>query len=263
MVPVKKRLFWRWRGVRVLPASVAADFESFRLVEDRERYDASREYLCVRVGAWDQEVVTSVFIGFDLRGNTLYSEFYPHVMPPVIKGFHLVDRLPTRLGVKLLLRVAWDVPLGLPGAALRQLREWLFAAWRWAWRFGRTLVGNVPVVDGSEFRLGRYAVDLVDTGAITSLRELAAYPYYHHFFQEADTDKYVRIVERRLLATMRDFLEEHNVDLGDHDARQTNILDNSTQNYDATIVGDGNINQGGRRVSQAQKRAASGKGADR
>lgn len=262
-VPVKKRLLWRLRGVKVLPPDDAADFESFRLIDERERYDASREVLSVRVGSWDQEVVTSIFISFDLRGNTLYSEFHPHVMPPVIQSFHLVDRLPSRLGPKLLLRMAWHIPLGLPSAALREVRGWYFAVKAWASRIRHAVVGNVEVVDGSEFRLGRYAVDLVDRGAVTSLRELAALPVYHQFFQEHDADKYVKIVERRLLAIMRDFLDEHNVDLGDHDARQTNILDASTHNYEATIVGDGTINQGGRRVSRAARRRAANGGAGR
>ena len=87
---------------------------------------------------------------------------------------------------------------------------------------------------------------------MTSLRELAATNGYYHFFQEADTLKYIKLVERRLLATIRTFLADHNVDLGDYDARQTTILDNSTNNYgNATIYGDGNISQGARRSSQS------------
>ncbi|MBR7828099.1 hypothetical protein KDK95_17410 [Actinospica sp. MGRD01-02] len=246
-LPAKKRLFWRWRGVLLLPPSTVGEIGSFRPFEDREQYDAAREYLCIRVGAWDQEVVNSIFVGFDVRGNTLYSEFYPHVMPPVQASFHLVDRLPQRLGVKLLLRIAIDIPLSLP----RQIYNTFWAALRAAWaqirRLGRAAIGFVGVIDGSDLRLGRYAVDLVDTGAKVSLRELAASPDYHHFFQKADHTKYVQIVQRRLLEVMRDFLIEHNIDVFDHDQRGTTILDKSTRNYgDAIIHGNGVINQGGR-----------------
>jgi hypothetical protein len=246
-LPAKKRLFWRWRGVLLLPPSTVNEIESFRPFEDREQYDAAREYLCIRVGAWDQEVVNSIFVGFDVRGNTLYSEFYPHVMPPVQASFHLVDRLPQRLGVKLLLRIAIDIPLSLP----RQIYGAFWAALRAAWaqirRLGRVAIGFVGVIDGSDLRLGRYAVDLVDTGAKVSLRELAASPDYHHFFQKADHTKYVQIVQRRLLEVVREFLIEHNIDVFDHDQRGTTILDKSTRNYgDAIIHGDGVINQGGR-----------------
>lgn len=253
-LPIKKRLFWRWRGVVLLPPPTTAnEIAAFRLIEDRERYNAAREYLCIRVGAWDQEVVTSIFVGFDLRGNTLYSEFYPYVMPPVQASFHLVDRLPQRLAPLLLLRMAVGIPLGLPRkayiAAWRGLRE----NWRRLRALGRAAVGLVSVVDASEFSLGRYAVDLVDTGARVSLRELAASDGYHHFFQQADEAKYVKVVQRRLLEVVRDFLIEHNIDVFDHDARGTTILDRSTRNYgDVTMVGDNNVvSQGGRNNRQS------------
>ena len=258
-LPIKKRLFWRWRGVRLLAPDLVSEIESFQLIEDREQYNAAREYLCIRVGAWDQEVVTSIFVGFDVRGNTLYSEFYPHVMPPVQASFHLVDRLPQRLGAGMLFRMAIGIPLGLPRKAYLAMWGAARAVWAKLRIFGRAAIGLVGVVDGSEFRLGRYSVDLVDTGARVSLRELAASSVYHHFFQKADSDKYVQVVQRRLLEVVRDFLIEHNIDVFDHDARGTTILDKSTRNYgDATIYGDGVINQGGRNNQQSFGRSGGG-----
>ncbi|HET9168907.1 MAG TPA: hypothetical protein VFN97_05700 [Actinospica sp.] len=246
-LPVKKRLFWKWRGVVLLPPSAVNEIESFRLIENREQYDAAREYLCIRVGAWNQEVVTSIFVGFDVRGNTLYSEFYPHVMPPVQASFHLVDRLPQQLRAGMLLRMAIGIPLSLPRQAYGALWRGVRAIRKKLRAYFRAAVELVGLVDNSDFRLGRYSIALVDTGALVSLRELAASPGCHHFFQEADRDKYVKIVQRRLLEVVRDFLIEHNIDVYDHDARGTTILDKSTRNYgDAIIHGDGVINQGGR-----------------
>jgi hypothetical protein len=257
-LPIRKRLFWRWRGVVVLPRpTTPSEIADLRLYEDREKYDAAREYLCIRVGAWDQEVVTSIFVGFDLRGNTLYSEFYPYVMTPVHASFHLVDRLPRRLGVPLLLRVAIGIPLSLPRKAYLAVRRALREGRRLLRSLARSAVGLVGLVDNSEFQLGRYAIDLVDTGARASLRELAASNGYHHFFQEADEEKYVKIVERRLLEVMRDFLIEHNIDVFDHDARGVTILDQSTRNSGSvTMVGDNNMmSMGGRNNRQSVRGA--------
>ena len=248
--PVKKRLLWRWRGVVLLPPD---DLETaaFRFFEDTERYDAAREYLCVRVGAWDQEIVTSVFVGFDLRGNTLYSEFYPHMMPPVKASFHLVDWLPHRLGAVVLARMAVGIPLGLPRKAYLATWHGLRKAVNRLKALARASVGLVSVADASEFQLGQYAVDHVDTGALVSLRELAASADYHHFFQQADDEKYVKIVQRRLIEVVRDFLIEHNIDVFDHDARGTTILDRSTRHGPVTMYGDNNsIIQGGRNNRQ-------------
>jgi hypothetical protein len=244
-LPVKRR----WLRAPLLLAPEAADGGAFRLIEDREQYNSAREYLCVRVGSWDEELVVSIFVGFDLRGNTLYSEFYPYVLPPVISSFHLVDRLPARLTPGLLLRVGWNVSAGVPITMIRAVARtaggWARRARGMLSRRQRDLAGKVPVDDNGDLRLGRYAVELVDTGALTSVRELAAIPNYHVFFQQADKEKYVKIVERRLIQIVRDFLEEHNVDVAEHDARGSTILDNST--YNVNNSGNiGNVNQRGR-----------------
>ncbi len=202
----------------------------------REDYDASREYLCVRIGAWQQELVTSVFIGFDIKGSTLHTEFYTYVLGPVPQSFHLADRLPATIGGKLMWRIAWDVTRSAPGELLRlianPLRERLPS------RFGketvRKLVGQPN--DTSEFRLGRYALTAVDCGALTSVREMALSGGFHHFFQETDAVKYIQIIERHLLQIVGDFLRDHDVDTSEHEANQTNILQqnfgaNSTNNF--------------------------------
>ncbi|MGW2715960.1 hypothetical protein ACWC4J_44505, partial [Streptomyces sp. NPDC001356] len=69
-------------------------------------HDTGRGYLCVRVGSWDQELVTTAFVGFDLKGNTLHTEFYSYVLAPVRASFRLVDRLPAALDERLLLKLA-------------------------------------------------------------------------------------------------------------------------------------------------------------
>ncbi|WP_249400976.1 hypothetical protein [Streptomyces sp. PKU-MA01144] len=215
----------------------------------REDYDAAREYLCVRVGSWEEELVTSIFVGFDIRGNTLHTEFYTYVLGPLVKDFHLVDQLPHAVDARLAVRVAWDM--------FKAMVRWSTALWLWplwlipvrflpAWavpwirpwevRRARRAIAAVlqeeQVADTSEFGLGRYANPWLNRGALVSVRELATSENYHHFFQHSDATKYMEIVERRLLQNIRAFLDEHDVDLAEHDRAQTNILlgDNS-QNF--------------------------------
>ncbi|MGX9890325.1 hypothetical protein [Streptomyces sp. NPDC002276] len=209
----------------------------------REDYDAAREYLCVRVGSWNEELVTSIFVGFDLKGDTLHTEFYTYVLGPLVREFHLVDQLPDSFDGRLAVRVAWDMVKAVP--------RWCVALPLWPLRLvperflpkrvrrlvrpgrsGRSTIEfttDSTTVDTSEFRLARYANESVDCGALTSVREMATSDTYHHFFQKTDALKYSQIVERRLLHTIRQFLDEHHVDLADHDRAQTNILvgDNS------------------------------------
>jgi hypothetical protein len=185
-----------------------------------ERYDSAREYLCVQVGAWDQELITSMFVGFDLKGKTLHSEFYTYLLKPINSSFHLVDSLPDSLTPGFMGRVAWEMVKGIPGLLVKPF-VWLIRKARNLWRRARR---TGLAIDTSELRLARYAMGTVNTGAVTSIREMASDEDYHHFFQQADRIKYTQVVERTLLQIIRNFLKEHNVDLGDHDFVQNNIL---------------------------------------
>lgn len=207
----------------------------------REDYASAREYLCIRIGSWDQELVTSMFVGFDIKGNTLHTEFYTYVLAPLIKDFHLVDRLPDAIDGRLLGRVAWDVAKSLPGDLLRlflnPLGERLPRASR-----GRIRAKAEPVADNSEFRLGRYVTTAMNCGARASVREMATHRAFHHFFQESDAVKYTQVVERLLLQVISQFLADHHVDLADHAAQQTNILQ---QHFgDNSNFGAGNLSVG-------------------
>lgn len=222
----------------------------------REDYDAAREYLCVRIGSWNEELVTSIFVGFDLKGNTLHTEFYPHVLGPLIEDFHLVDRLPDAFDGRLAVRVAWDMVKSAPRWALslwllplRALPErFLPSPLRSLVRPGRRAASSIRIggqtakADTSEFRLGRYVTKSVNCGALTSVREMATNDRYHHFFQRSDTLKYTQIVERRLLEIIRTFLDEHNVDLTDHDRAQNNIL--NYEDKSMNVSGGNNRNFG-------------------
>jgi hypothetical protein len=221
-------------------------------------YDAGRDYLCIRVGSWSQELVTTAFVGFDLKGNTLHTEFYSYVLAPIERSFHLVDRLPTALGGRALLKVAWHTVRGTPHSALRSAAAKAAGARllpELPWSRNRIRVPQPA--DTSEFGLGRYADALLNRGAVTSVREMATSARFHVFFQETDTIKYTQIVERQLLNVLRDFLYEHNVDLTEHEARQTNILNNYGQN-NSFVNGDNNTTNSG---TQNTFGSAGGKGA--
>ncbi|MCE0447114.1 hypothetical protein LT493_30035 [Streptomyces tricolor] len=110
------------------------------------------------------------------------------------------------------------------------------------WRKGRIRVPQPA--DSSESGLGRYADAMLNRGAVTSVREMATSATFHHFFQETDTIKYTQIVERQLLQIVRDFLYEHNVDLTEHEARQTNILNNYGHN-NSFVNGNNNTTNSG------------------
>ncbi len=172
----------------------------------------------------NRELVTSVFIGFDIKGSTLHTEFYTYVLGPVPESFHPADRLPATIDGRPMRRIAWDVTRSAPGELLRlitnPLRERLPS------RFGSDTVRAAGAPAGGHQRvpLGRYALTVVTAARLTSVRELAPNSDFHHFFQETDAIKYIQIIERHLLQIVGDFLHDHDVDTSEYEANQTNIL---------------------------------------
>lgn len=90
----------------------------------REDYDSAREYLCIRVGSWNEELVTSIFVGFDLKGDTLHTEFYTYVLGPLVRSSTSSTDCPTCStdGWRCGSRGTWSRP---------------YRAGGWRWRSGR------------------------------------------------------------------------------------------------------------------------------
>jgi hypothetical protein len=247
---------WYRKAVAIRrPIAPRAEVESLRrLRHGPQLYDSAREYLCVRIGAWDQDLVTSVFVAFDLKGRTLYSELHGYVLPPIKPAFSAVDRMPGRLTSGTLLRVGWHAVksivvdvlgvLGVIASAIAAAVGWLVRL------FGRSSGEQFGADD-----LARYADGLIDYGAMISIRELAAIKGFRHFFQEIDAKKYITIVERRLMEIVLDFMEEHHVDTGDFRERQTAVL-----NYGIIHSGSGNVTNTGTQAFGPEASAQGGKG---
>jgi hypothetical protein len=201
------------------------------LIHWEESYDAAREFLCVRIGSWEQELVTSMFVGFDIKGNTLHLEFHPYVLPPISQNFHLVDSLPDHFTPGLMLKVSLDALRALPGEILTSLLHPLATRLPNASMVAEKLDKQLTKAhrkfgagSGGSLGLARYANLTLDRGALHSVRELATPNLVHHFFQKSDLTKYTQVVQRSLMHNIGVFLKEHNVDLADHRATQANIL---------------------------------------
>ncbi|MEE1939423.1 hypothetical protein V1L54_08340 [Streptomyces sp. TRM 70361] len=81
-----------------LPLRSAAPLEPRHFRAERERAveeggEHRRHFLRIRVGAWEQEVVTTVFVRVHTQGRLLVLEIAPHVLRPVKPDFHTADRV--------------------------------------------------------------------------------------------------------------------------------------------------------------------------
>ncbi len=191
----------------------------------------------------DQDVVLSAFIYLAVEGRMLYGQFVATVMPPIRRGFRIVDVLPSYSVGQLVWRaITEEVPGALTSAITGPIRAIVSV--------GRMIRAALLATDGPRDRL-RFTV--YDYGARLSIRQHAADGRFHTFMQELDADKYTKLVERRLNEAVLDYLDnECHIDTSQY-RQQANMIMNS-----GVIITGGTVNgqvAAGVHVNQEQSTA--------
>ncbi|WP_320065960.1 hypothetical protein [Micromonospora sp. RTGN7] len=201
-----------------------------------------RHYLVCQVISWRGELVTTVYVHVAVQGRALYMEFTSTALPPCDERFRVVDQVggtgPAaffRAGIRGLLYAPGTIgraPLNLVRAGIEALSN------------------SLPGSNGPT-RLG------YDYGARSSVRELGMAADTRHHLQTQEVDKHQRIIERRLLAVVLDFLERRGVDTSEYRQRATTLL-----NAGAIVTG-GNLTVQGDVHSSQTNNPPPGEGAKR
>ncbi|NYI07987.1 hypothetical protein [Allostreptomyces psammosilenae] len=169
----------------------------------------ARHFLCVTMGAWEEEVVTTVFVRAHTQGEMLVLEVLPHVLPPVRRRFRLVDAA-EHLPLGGAWREAAAVVLDAPSAALRSLAV-----------LGRHLASNLRARSNAE----QARIGSLDVGPVVSVRELGAEGEMT-LFQELDVTRFVKTVQDRITHGVRVSLREAGYRTDELEMHQT-VINNS------------------------------------
>ncbi|MFJ8312629.1 MULTISPECIES: hypothetical protein [unclassified Streptomyces] len=180
------------------------DFEQHRSAALEEGGEARRHFLRIRVGGWEEHLVTTVFVRVHTQGGMLVLEIAPHVLPPLREDFFRADRAAHDFRCRNPLgKAAWAL-LHTPASALRSL----------------VVVGRA--IGSTWHRLtGGYGRALPD-GPARSVRELAAAPDTS-LFQAMDYQRYVKSVEDRVTSGVRNVLYEAGYDTGQFEQKIVNV----------------------------------------
>ncbi|MBL1095462.1 hypothetical protein [Streptomyces coffeae] len=181
-----------------------ADFARERAEAVEEGGEIRRHFLRVRVGAWREEVVVTVFVRVHTQGGMLMLEFAPHVLRPIRPSFRAVDRISDshRRG-------------GLPGKALWALGRTPTAA-------GRALI---QLFQSAAFLWRMYAGGYdaaIPDGPWASVRELGS-DTGASLFQEMDVSRYLKSVEDRVANGVRQALAEAGWETGEFEQKVINV----------------------------------------
>ncbi|WP_370378540.1 hypothetical protein [Catenulispora sp. GAS73] len=203
-----------------------------------------RHHLACSVASWGGDVVTTVFVHVSLQGRTLYVELSAHTLMPVRDAFRQVD-VEGKTGFKAVLRDGFGALGRLPAEASGA-----------PGRLAKAVKTGHAMLRARKDKTRRPRPGF-EIGPWLSLRELAAAGSGSHF-QRKDVIKHWRIIERRLLATVEDFLRLHGVDVSEFMERAMAILNNGIINTGSGDVSADNATMGSQnQVSQTPQSAAS------
>lgn len=188
-----------------------------------EPRDTARHHLACQVVSWGGEIVTTVFVHTSLQGRTLYLEFSAYALLPMPHEYHAVDEVGGD-GFSAVVRSAISSVLTLPHVLLAPKRL----------SHGLVLALASIRARKDTTKSPRRGVNI---GTLFSLRERAADHDGELYFQLRDISKHLKIIERRLLATVEGFLTAAGVDTSEFVQRATTILNNGVIN-----AGSGEVN---------------------
>jgi hypothetical protein len=164
-----------------------------------------RYYRCYRLESWDRDVTVSAYLHIGASERMLYLEWTPCLLRPVDDRYRQVDRVPVaplvplRDGLVDLLRL----PYTLPGRTVRLFR---------GMRTGAQTAGTVQA--------DRY-------GTLQSLREMGAGDTFGNYFQGTDVDRYLKLLQRRLVRAVGEFLDARHISSTSFVAQAAPIVNNN------------------------------------
>ncbi|MFG2041458.1 hypothetical protein [Dactylosporangium sp. NPDC048998] len=167
-----------------------------------------------------QDIIVSAHVHVAVEGGKLYVEFIGTVLPPIRSEFKVVDRLRPDLG-HLIRRALpglmsdWMNSMDAPRRLLRSLRQMILINYR----------ARQAHEEAQEFKSYEH-------GARLCVRELAAESQGRTFLQDLDATKYLKLVEKTVLATVLDHLERAGVDTSEY-RMQMNHIQNFSNTYNS------------------------------
>jgi len=188
-----------------------------------------RHYLVVEVVVWDGELVTTVFLHVAVQGMTLYLESTTTALLPCRRDYRIAD-LVGGTGAAAYVRAV--------GVGLLQSPSTVTLA---PFRLARELQ-DLSRAGGSRFLVDKRWFRGYDYGARMSIREEAQSDVPKSRPQMQDVVKYDRIIERRILACVVDFFDEHGVDTSELQQRAEMVLNVGVVNAGVVNTGSGTVN---------------------
>lgn len=212
-----------------------------------EPEDRARPYLTVRISGWRGQMVVSTFLRFVVTPHELVVEVTHCLLGPVRDEFQEVDRLLPEPTTRQAVRIGGRALLRTPGHVLRA-----------PFKVAAHLLGPVTAARHRSRQRREIVSSLrFDYGAARSPRETVSDHQYQRYFQKLDGALYTKVIEKRMLQAVNEFLESKGIDTTELTQRQTTILNNGVYVAAGGTVNAGSVAAGpGARASAALRKVA-------
>ena len=173
-----------------------------------------RQYADIKVAAWESELILSTFVRFCRTSHYLYVEAIYFLLPPLKSDYYRINTFNPRPTPHEVLRLFLDSAASTP-------LLWLKAPLRVATWMAR------PVSRVRRQRRVRHAIEenlRYDYGATGSVRESGSDKEYAKYFQKMDIERFHKIIDRHLLASLSECLKGQDVDTTELEQRMQIIV---------------------------------------
>jgi len=170
-----------------------------------EPVEWARYYQCYEIETWDRDLVVSVYVHVAVGAGALYVEWTPCVLRPIKKEYREIDTMSRSLWRPLLNAVVdlLRLPATIPGR---------FAH---TFKFIRPTRHHLGVVDPDSY------------GVANSLRELASASRVDNYFQFSDIDRYLKMMESRLMLAVSRMMRAAGYSPASFDEQAATVVNNN------------------------------------
>ncbi|WP_410784934.1 hypothetical protein [Kribbella sp. C-35] len=212
-----------------------------------EPEDRARPYLTVQISGWRGQLVVSTFLRFVVTPHELIVEVTHCLLGPVRDEFQEVDSLLPEPTARQAIRIG--------GRALRRTPGHLLRA---PFAVAAHLLGPVTTANHRSRQRREIVRSLrFDYGAARSPRETVSDDRFQRHFQKLDGALYTKVIEKRMLQAVEQFLDSKGIDTVELTQRQAMMQNNGVYVAPGASVTAGSIAAGtGARATSVLRKAA-------
>ncbi len=171
-----------------------------------------RHYRCIEIIDWRGELVVSLFLRFTTGNGRLFCELSKFVLVPLKEELHRLNSLGGGIQLKHVLSMVSSSLFAAPGLWVRSPKIILRPLSR-----SRDRSNDARRVEKDPF---------FDYGASVTALDRVRSTKYRRYFQRLDKEMYDKVLERTVLDTIAEILDQHGVDTAELVERRSTIINN-------------------------------------